>query len=128
MTYQDYITNKFSSKDIKETDFYRANAYAEQSITALINNLIPIWKQQNSDTVKAAITDATVQQIEYLNKNGMQSIDGGRVRKRESLEGYSIEWETTTVQVNGMQVVNTAVLCLENAFRLEGLMFRGLCK
>lgn len=123
MLYQSYLDNRFSSGSVEQIDFTRYEAYATQAIEYLIDTIVPYWvKGSYPQSVNMAIEDATVQQIEYLNNGALKRIESGVIRKRESMEGYSIEFDIITI--GGMQIASTAYQCLHDAFMKAGLMNR----
>lgn len=126
ITYQDYLGNKFSSNNVSEIEFVRLKAYANQAVEIMIDEILPRWSRDftGMQDVISTIKDCIVQQVEYLKNIGMNQIDTGQVRKSESMEGYSIQFES--IVANGVTVCPTIKNALESVFRANGLMYRGL--
>lgn len=121
MTYQEYLSNPFST-EIKETDFPRLQAYAKVGIDFMISKLVADWVK--TDICKADIDNAIVQQIGFINSVGINELLSGRIVKSESLDGYSRSYDY--LQIDNVFVSLMAKQTLEVAFRAKGLMYRGV--
>ena len=72
-----------------------------------------------------AINDAVVIQMELVKGYILGESETGKTRKRETLEGYSIEFDNSKL-VNSMQISMIATELLDESLRNAGLLYRGI--
>lgn len=122
MTYQEYLNTRFS-ENVNEQEFDRLKDYAEVSVKNLISSLVPIWV--DTSICADAIREAIVIQIGYLKKQGLDNMSTGQQVKSEGLDGYSKTY-SDSITIGGTSVSLFAQKHLENVFRTNNLMYRGL--